>query len=78
MSAHDRMLSLLRDLPAALGDLGHGDPDEPGRVLAADVVRWAVAEIDRLREERRKWCTVDGYPGKFETQPLPPGPEGDG
>lgn len=47
-----RMLDLLRDLPAALGDLGHGDPDEPGRVLAADVVRWAAAEIARLREER--------------------------
>ena len=33
----------------------------------------AAAEIARLRE----WCTVDGYPGKFEMQPLPPGPEGD-
>jgi hypothetical protein len=31
----------------------------------------------RLREERKTWCTVDGYPGKFEMQPLPPGPEGD-
>jgi hypothetical protein len=36
----------------------------------------AAAEIDRLREERKTWCTVDGYPGKFETRPLPPGPEG--
>ena len=48
----ERMLDLLRDLPAALGDLGHGDPDEPGRVLAADVVRWAAEEIARLRDER--------------------------
>ena len=48
-----RMLDLLRDLPAALGDLGHGDPDEPGRVLAADVVRWAAEEIARLRAERK-------------------------
>ena len=53
----ERMLDLLRDLPAALGDLGHGDPDEPGRVLAADVVRWAAEEIARLREERR-WVPV--------------------
>ena len=53
----ERMLDLLRDLPAALGDLGHGDPDEPGRVLAADVVRWAADEIARLREERR-WVPV--------------------
>ena len=53
----ERMLDLLRDLPAALGDLGHGDPDEPGRVLAADVVRWAAEEIARLREERR-WIPV--------------------
>ena len=52
------MLDLLRELPAALGDLGHGDPDEPGRVLAADVVRWAAKEIARLREERKPvgWC----------------------
>ena len=34
------------------------------------------AENARLREERKMWCTVDGYPGKFEAQPLPPGPEG--
>ena len=53
----ERMLDLLRQLPSALGDLGHGDPDEPGRVLAADVVRWAAEEIARLREERR-WIPV--------------------
>ena len=36
------------------------------------------AENNRLREQRKMWCTVDGYPGKFEAQPLPPDPEGDG
>ena len=36
------------------------------------------ADNERLREERKTWCTVDGYPGKFEMQPLPPGPEGHG
>ena len=34
-------------------------------------------ENKRLREARNTWCKVDGYPGEFETQPLPPGPEGD-
>ena len=37
-----------------------------------------ATRLEELVEERRKWCTVDGYPGKFEAQPLPPGPEGDG
>ena len=43
-----------------------------------DEVSTLRAEIDRLRKERKTWCTVDGYPGKFETRPLPPGPEGAG
>jgi len=46
----------------------------PERALALE----AAKEIARLREERKTWCTVDGYPGTFEMQPLPPGPEGDG
>lgn len=46
----------------------------PERALALE----AANEIARLREERRAFCTVDGYPGKFETKPLPPGPEGEG
>ena len=36
------------------------------------------ADNERLREERRAFCTVDGYPGKFEIKPLPPGPEANG
>ena len=73
MSDHDRMLPLLRDLPAALGDLGLGDPDEPGRVLAADVVRWAVAEIARLREERD--TLLESQLWGVACKPLPPGPK---
>jgi hypothetical protein len=37
-----------------------------------------ATRLAELVEERKKWCTVDGYPGKFEAQPLPPGPEGKG
>ena len=44
----------------------------------ADMVEIAAAEIARLREERLTFCTVDGYPGKFRTKPLPPGPEANG
>ena len=44
----------------------------------ADMVEIAAAEIARLREERLTFCTVEGYPGKFGTQPLPPGPEANG
>ena len=36
------------------------------------------ADNERLREERLAFCTVEGYPGKFGTKPLPPGPEGAG
>ena len=34
-----------------------------------------ATRLEELVEERKKWCAVDGYPGKFELQP---GPEGDG
>lgn len=55
----EQMLDVLRKLPADLGDQGYGGdgPDDPERVLAADAVRWAIAEIARLREERR-WVPV--------------------
>ena len=33
-----------------------------------------ATRLEELVEERRKWCTVDGYPGKFERTP---GPEGE-
>jgi hypothetical protein len=36
-----------------------------------------AARLEELVEERKMWCAVDGYPGKFQTQPLPPGPEGE-
>ena len=37
----------------------------------ADMVELACDEIARLREEQKRWCAVDGYPGKLEIQPLP-------
>jgi len=70
-----RMERILRTLPPALRGMGFGDPDDVEYAPASDVVAWAIKEIDRLREERKIWCTVDGYPGKFEAQPLPPGPD---
>jgi hypothetical protein len=33
-----------------------------------------ATRLEELVEERRKWCTVDGYPGQFERTP---GPKGD-
>ena len=43
--------------------------------LQAKLIAALEAEIARLREKLPTFCTVDGYPGKFEIQPLPPGPE---
>jgi hypothetical protein len=56
-------------MAAGLGicvDKDRGDLDEVLRLRA---------EIKRLREERLTFCTVEGYPGKFGTKPLSPGPE---
>ena len=36
------------------------------------------ADNAKLREERLTFCTVEGFPGKFATMPLPPGPEARG
>lgn len=50
------MFQLLVSLAAGVGDMGHGDPEAGERVAAADVIKWAVSEIRRLRttaEERR-------------------------
>jgi len=44
------MLDILRALAHGVGDMTYGDPDDADAVKAADVVRWAVAEINRLRE----------------------------
>jgi hypothetical protein len=58
---------------------------EAVRILARDIqsgdgcanacLLEAATRLEELVEERRKWCTVDGYPGQFERTP---GPEGDG
>jgi hypothetical protein len=51
------MLDILKALAHGVGDMTYGDPDDADAVKAADVVRWAVEEIARLREERR-WVPV--------------------
>jgi len=51
------MLEILKALAHGVGDMTYGDPDDADAVKAVDVVRWAVAEIARLREERR-WIPV--------------------
>ena len=52
-----KMWETLNCLPDAVEHMIHGDPDEPDSVKASDAVRWAIAEIARLREERR-WVSV--------------------
>jgi len=52
-----KMWETLNCLPDAVEHMIHGDPDEPDSVKASDAVRWAAAEIARLREERR-WIPV--------------------
>jgi hypothetical protein len=51
------MWDTLNCLPDAVEHMIHGDPDEPDSVKASDAVKWAIAEIARLREERR-WVPV--------------------
>ena len=51
------MLEILKALAHGVGGMTYGDPDATDAVSAADVIRWAVAEIARLREERR-WVPV--------------------
>jgi hypothetical protein len=43
------LLPVLRTLADGVRGMGLGDPDCGGRIEASDVVRWAVAEIERLR-----------------------------
>jgi FtsZ-binding cell division protein ZapB len=52
------MLDILKALAHGVGGMTYGDPDDADAVKAADVVRWAAAEIDRLREERRSISTL--------------------
>ena len=43
------MMAHLRALPLGLRGMGIGDPDDGGRIEAAEVVKWAIGEIERLR-----------------------------
>jgi len=47
------MLEILKELVHGVGQMTYGDPDEDDSVSAADVVLWAVAELERLREYAR-------------------------
>jgi hypothetical protein len=44
------MIEILRSLAHGVGNMTYGEPDATDAVSAADVVRWAVAEIELLRE----------------------------
>ena len=54
----EKMWTALNCLPDAVEYLVHGDPDEADSVKASDAVRWAIDEINRLREEQKPvaWC----------------------
>ncbi len=66
MSKDAEMWDTLNCLPEAVEHMIHGDPDEPDSVKASDAVKWAIAEIARLREERR-WVPVgERLPGDEE------------
>jgi hypothetical protein len=47
---HGDTLSVLRTLIDGVRGMGLGDPDCGDRIEASDVVRWAVDEIERLRD----------------------------
>ena len=64
MSEEAKMWETLQCLPDAVEHLIHGDPDDVDSVKASDAVKWAIAEIARLREERRSITTLLG---KVET-----------
>jgi len=53
VSEDAKMWDTLNCLPDAVEHMIHGDPDEADSVKASDAVRWAIAEIARLREENR-------------------------
>ena len=57
MSEEAKMWETLQCLPDAVEHLIHGDPDDADSVKASDAVKWAIAEIARLRLERR-WVPV--------------------
>ena len=45
-------LAQLRSLADGVGDLQHGQPGDEDHCTAADVIRWAVAEIERNEKTR--------------------------
>ena len=53
MSEETKMWEAVQCLPDAVEHLIHGDPDDADSVKASDAVRWAIAEIAQLREERK-------------------------
>ena len=63
------MLDILKALAHGVGDMTYGDPDDADAVKAADVVRWAAAEIDRLREENE--TLRDQWPKFWKPLPVP-------
>jgi hypothetical protein len=44
------MLEILKALAHGVGNMTYCEPEATDAVSAADVIRWAVAEIERLRE----------------------------
>lgn len=57
----DEMFEALRSLEYAVRHMSQGDPDDGPVLQASDVVRWAVAEIERLRAAQRcATCSGDG------------------
>jgi hypothetical protein len=71
--SHIDLLSVLRTLAEGVRGMGIGDPDSGSRVEASDVVRWAVAEIERLRltdAEREAIATAVAF-CESTTAPLP-------
>ena len=64
MSEETKMWETLQCLPDAVEHMIHGDPDDADSVKASDAVKWSIAEIARLREERRSITTLLG---KVET-----------
>lgn len=47
-------LAQLRSLADGVGDLQHGQPGDEDHCTAADVIRWAVAEIERNTQDQRR------------------------
>jgi hypothetical protein len=68
------MLDILKALAHGVGGMTYGDPDDADAIKAADVVRWAVEEITRLREENE--TLLESQLWGVNCKPSSPGPEG--